>query len=198
MSAEFINGFLCLFSLERPLEEPGWSRLQLTVVILVPCCLLCVGILLGVCAVQGHRCAYSRTHKQDPEEPLDDQMLMSPDKCLKDLIYDMSTSGSGSGTRKAQQLFPTSVEKSHLFNCKCCWPCRASSPGPENHSSNHRPTGDHRERPLWGGVAREVAWRGCSGKDLFLQGWEVLVPWSWDLPDYHAQAWKHPGIHCCW
>ena len=83
------------------MEEPGWSRLQLAVVILVPSCLLCVGILLGVFVVQGHRCAYSRAHKQDPEEPLDDQMLMSPDKCLKDLIYDMSTSGSGSGKKNA-------------------------------------------------------------------------------------------------
>lgn len=83
----------------NPPEEPGWSRLQLCVVILVPSCLLFVGILLGVFVAQGHRCAYSRAHRQDPEEPLDDQMLMSPDKCLKDLIYDMSTSGSGSGER---------------------------------------------------------------------------------------------------
>uniref|UniRef100_A0A671YVY5 receptor protein serine/threonine kinase n=1 Tax=Sparus aurata TaxID=8175 RepID=A0A671YVY5_SPAAU len=88
---------LCVLS-ERPLEEePGWSRLQLAVVILVPSCLACVGILLAVFVAQGRRCDYSRAHKQDPEEPLDDQMLMSPDKCLKDLIYDMSTSGSGSG-----------------------------------------------------------------------------------------------------
>ncbi|MEQ2168544.1 TGF-beta receptor type-1 [Goodea atripinnis] len=85
--------FLMCAPSERPSKEPGWSRLQLTVVILVPFCLLCVGILLGVCIVQGHHCAW----KQDPEEPPDDQMLMSPDKCLKDLIYDMSTSGSGSG-----------------------------------------------------------------------------------------------------
>lgn len=100
---------LTLMDLQCPLsyvlsvspEESGWSRLQLAVVILVPSCLLCVGILLGVFVVQGHRCAYSRAHKQDPEEPLDDQMLMSPDKCLKDLIYDMSTSGSGSGERNA-------------------------------------------------------------------------------------------------
>lgn len=89
---------MCVLS-ERPLEEPGWSRVQLVVVILVPSCLVCVGILLGVFVVQGHHCAYSRAHKQDPEDPLDDQMLMSPDKCLKDLIYDMSTSGSGSGRR---------------------------------------------------------------------------------------------------
>lgn len=86
-------------SSERPLEEPGWSRLQLAVVIVVPCLLLFVGILLGVFLVQGHRCAY-RAQKQDPEELLDEQTLMSPDKCLKELIYDMSTSGSGSGKSK--------------------------------------------------------------------------------------------------
>lgn len=91
---------VCVFP-ERPSEEPGWSQLQLAAVILVPSCLLCVGIVLGVLVVQGRRCVYSRGHKQDPEEPLDDQMLMSPDRCLKDLIYDMSTSGSGSGTSRA-------------------------------------------------------------------------------------------------
>uniref|UniRef100_A0A673CMW7 Activin receptor type-1C n=1 Tax=Sphaeramia orbicularis TaxID=375764 RepID=A0A673CMW7_9TELE len=78
-------------------EEPGWTSVHLIVLVLVLSCLLCVAILLGVFIVQGQRCTYSRAHKQDPEEPLDDQMLMSPDKCLKDLIYDMSTSGSGSG-----------------------------------------------------------------------------------------------------
>ncbi|XP_021434837.2 activin receptor type-1C [Oncorhynchus mykiss] len=82
---------------ERPSEEPGWGRLELAAVILVPSTLLCVSILLGVCVVQSQPCAYNRAHKNDAEEPLDDQSLMSPDKCLKDLIYDMSTSGSGSG-----------------------------------------------------------------------------------------------------
>ncbi|XP_056146114.1 TGF-beta receptor type-1 isoform X2 [Lampris incognitus] len=82
---------------DRPSEEPGWGRLELAAAILVPSCLLCVGILVGVFVVQGQRCAYSRGNKQDTEDPLEDQMLMSPDKCLKDLIYDMSTSGSGSG-----------------------------------------------------------------------------------------------------
>lgn len=95
---------VCLpLSSERPLEEPGWSRLQLVVVIMVPCLLLFVGILLGVFLVQGHRCAY-RAQKQDPEELLDEQTLMSPDKCLKELIYDMSTSGSGSGKSKKNKI----------------------------------------------------------------------------------------------
>lgn len=83
---------------EKPLEEGSWSTLQLTVLILVPCLLLCVGVAAAVFVVQGHRCGYT-SHKQDLEEHLDDQMLMSTDKCLKDLIGDMSTSGSGSGRR---------------------------------------------------------------------------------------------------
>ncbi|CAB1346693.1 unnamed protein product [Coregonus sp. 'balchen'] len=82
---------------ERPSGEPGWGRLELAAVILVPSALLCVSILLGVCVMQGQRCAYNRAHKNDVEEPLDDQSLMSPDNCLKDLIYGMSTSSSGSG-----------------------------------------------------------------------------------------------------
>nr|XP_019945177.1 PREDICTED: activin receptor type-1C isoform X2 [Paralichthys olivaceus] len=95
---DFCNNETLHLHTERPLEEPeSWSRLQLSVVILVPSCLLCVGVLLCVFIVQGHYCAYSRARKQDPEEPLDDQMIMSADKCLQDLIYDMSTSGSGSG-----------------------------------------------------------------------------------------------------
>ncbi|XP_029314906.1 activin receptor type-1C [Cottoperca gobio] len=94
---DFCNNETLHLQPERPLEEPSWSRLQLAVVILVPSCLFCVGILLGVFVVLGRHCAYRRGHKQDPEVHLDDQMLMSPDKCLKDLIYDMSTSGSGSG-----------------------------------------------------------------------------------------------------
>ena len=64
--------------------------------VVVPCCLLCVAGLLGVLALQSQRCSYRRANKQDPEEPLED-LVMSPDKCLKELIYDMSTSGSGSG-----------------------------------------------------------------------------------------------------
>uniref|UniRef100_A0A8C5CHP9 Activin receptor type-1C n=1 Tax=Gadus morhua TaxID=8049 RepID=A0A8C5CHP9_GADMO len=81
---------------DRPSAEPGWAGLELALVVVVPCCLLCVAGLLGVLALQSQRCSYRRANKQDPEEPLED-LVMSPDKCLKELIYDMSTSGSGSG-----------------------------------------------------------------------------------------------------
>lgn len=49
-----------------------------------------------------------------------------------------------------------------------CSPCRAPAPGPENHSSNHCPTRDHWKRPLWWGVAWQVARRGRGGEDLLL------------------------------
>ncbi|XP_061648765.1 activin receptor type-1C [Phyllopteryx taeniolatus] len=97
---DFCNNETLHLQPERPLEDgdsSSGSRLQLAVVIVVPSCLLCVGVMLGAFVVQRQRCAYSQAHKHDPEEALDDHMLMSPDKCLKDLIYDMSTSGSGSG-----------------------------------------------------------------------------------------------------
>ncbi|KAG5833848.1 hypothetical protein ANANG_G00280250 [Anguilla anguilla] len=94
---DFCNNETLHLNPERPAGEASWGQLELAAVILVPSCLLCVGIMLGVCTAQGQRCVYSRARKGDAEEPLDDQTLMSPDKCLKDLIFDMSTSGSGSG-----------------------------------------------------------------------------------------------------
>lgn len=80
------------------MEGSSWSTLQLVLMSLVPCLLLGGGLAAGLFVRQSRRCAYM-AHKQDPEEHLDDQMLMSADKCLKDLIGDMSTSGSGSGRR---------------------------------------------------------------------------------------------------
>eukprot|EP00066_Takifugu_rubripes_P019447 XP_011608713.1 PREDICTED: activin receptor type-1C [Takifugu rubripes] len=93
---DFCNNETLHLHPEKPLEGSSWSTLQLVVMSLVPCLLLGVGVAAGVFVRQSHRCAYT-AHKQDPEEHLDDQMLMSTDKCLKDLIGDMSTSGSGSG-----------------------------------------------------------------------------------------------------
>ncbi|KAJ8253337.1 hypothetical protein GJAV_G00211800 [Gymnothorax javanicus] len=83
---------------DRPGDKVSWGRLELAAVILVPSCLLCVGIVLGVCTAHGQRClSHGAARKCDAEEPPDDQALMSSDKRLKDLIFDMSTSGSGSG-----------------------------------------------------------------------------------------------------
>lgn len=94
---DFCNNETLHLQPERPSPELAWGSLQWTVLILGLSCLLCLTVLLAVCVLHGDRCSYSRAHKQDPEEPLDDQSLLSPDKCLRELIYDMSTSGSGSG-----------------------------------------------------------------------------------------------------
>ncbi|XP_048861811.1 activin receptor type-1C isoform X1 [Brienomyrus brachyistius] len=91
------NETLHLYPAERIQTEPGWGRLELAAVVLVPICLLCAGALLVICAAHGRHCTHRRIRKHDVEEPLDDQSLMAPHKSLKDLIFDMSTSGSGSG-----------------------------------------------------------------------------------------------------
>ncbi|XP_048835714.1 activin receptor type-1C-like isoform X2 [Brienomyrus brachyistius] len=56
-----------------------------------------VAILLGLCMAQGYRCARCKAQNPDLEEPLDDQNLMAPKMCLRDLIYNLNSSGSGSG-----------------------------------------------------------------------------------------------------
>ncbi|XP_029112782.1 activin receptor type-1C isoform X1 [Scleropages formosus] len=94
---DFCNNETLRLYPESPPRAPGWSKLELAAVLLVPLCLLCVGALLGVCTAHAKRCGRRRPHKHDAEDPPDDQSLMSPNKCLKDLIFDMSTSGSGSG-----------------------------------------------------------------------------------------------------
>ncbi|MCI4378708.1 hypothetical protein PGIGA_G00218910 [Pangasianodon gigas] len=94
---DFCNNETLHLRPETSSEDSDWGRLELSAVILVPSCLLCVGVFLGVCAVRNQRCLHSKSRNQDPEEPLDDQSLVSSEKCLKELIYDMSTSGSGSG-----------------------------------------------------------------------------------------------------
>ncbi|XP_036400677.1 activin receptor type-1C-like [Megalops cyprinoides] len=82
---------------ERPARSPGWGWLELVAVTLVPTSLVCVGVLLWVYTQHGQHCVYRKALANTTEDPLDNQSLMSPDKSLKDLIFDMSTSGSGSG-----------------------------------------------------------------------------------------------------
>ncbi|XP_066542118.1 activin receptor type-1C isoform X1 [Hoplias malabaricus] len=94
---DFCNNETLHLNQDTSSDGSGWGRLELAALILVPSCLLCGGVVLGLCALQNQRCVHSKTRKQDPEEQLDDQSLVSPEKCLKELIYDMSTSGSGSG-----------------------------------------------------------------------------------------------------
>lgn len=62
-----------------------------------PVCLLCVLLIMGVFLFQYHQQAYSHRQRLEVEDPSCDHLYMAKDKTLQDLIYDMSTSGSGSG-----------------------------------------------------------------------------------------------------
>ncbi|XP_057192450.1 activin receptor type-1C isoform X3 [Triplophysa rosa] len=110
---DFCNNETLHLKPEPSPEGFGWSQLELAAVILVPSCLVCVGVVLGVCAIQSLRCTHIKARKQDPEELLDDQTLASPDKCLKELIFDMSTSGSGSDNGSWTQLWLVSEYHEH-------------------------------------------------------------------------------------
>lgn len=62
-----------------------------------PLFLLCLLLLLGVFLYQYHRRAYSHRQRLDVEDPSCDHLYPAKDRTLQDLIFDLSTSGSGSG-----------------------------------------------------------------------------------------------------
>ncbi|XP_034987761.1 activin receptor type-1C isoform X1 [Zootoca vivipara] len=70
---------------------------ELTVVITVPVCVLSIALMLTLCTHQGNNCRFRKKRRQNIEEPLSECSLVNPGKTLKDLIFDMTTSGSGSG-----------------------------------------------------------------------------------------------------
>lgn len=70
----------------------------LAVTVAVPVCVLSLAAVLAAWTCQGRRCARGRVKQPNVEEPLSECNLVSSGKTLKDLIYDMTTSGSGSGT----------------------------------------------------------------------------------------------------
>ncbi|XP_062321514.1 activin receptor type-1B-like isoform X1 [Osmerus eperlanus] len=78
---------------------PGrtWGPVELVAVIAGPVFLLCVLLMLGVFLFQHHQRTYSHRQRLEVEDPSCDHLYLAKDKTLQDLIYDMSTSGSGSG-----------------------------------------------------------------------------------------------------
>ncbi|XP_007494255.1 activin receptor type-1C [Monodelphis domestica] len=70
---------------------------ELTIIITVPVCLLSIAAMLTICTCQGRQCTYKKKKRQNVEEPLNECNLVNAGKTLKDLICDMTTSGSGSG-----------------------------------------------------------------------------------------------------
>ncbi|XP_054065820.1 activin receptor type-1C isoform X1 [Rissa tridactyla] len=81
-------------------ESPGRASagpLVLAVTVAVPVCVLSLVAVLAACTHRRRRCARGRAKQPNMEEPLSECNLVNSGKTLKDLIYDMTTSGSGSG-----------------------------------------------------------------------------------------------------
>jgi activin receptor type-1C len=54
--------------------------------------------MLTIWACQDRQCTYRKTKRHNVEEALAEYSLVNAGKTLKDLIYDATASGSGSGT----------------------------------------------------------------------------------------------------
>ncbi|XP_060677134.1 activin receptor type-1B-like isoform X1 [Hemiscyllium ocellatum] len=85
---------------EGPTDDAfdGWGPVELAAVIAGPVFLLCVLLMVTVFLCHyHHQRAYHDRNQLDMEEPSCDHMYVSEGKSLKDLMFDMTTSGSGSG-----------------------------------------------------------------------------------------------------
>ncbi|KAJ0068466.1 hypothetical protein NL108_008413 [Boleophthalmus pectinirostris] len=78
---------------------PGgkWGLVELVAVVAGPLFLLCVLLLLGLCLYQYQHRAYHHRQRLEVEDPSCEHLYLPKDRTLQDLIYDLSTSGSGSG-----------------------------------------------------------------------------------------------------
>lgn len=86
------------FQGQEPSNKSKLGPVELTVVIIMPVCVLSIVFLLAAYACQAHLCRHRKKRRPNIEEPLSECNLVNPGKSLKDLIFDMTTSGSGSGT----------------------------------------------------------------------------------------------------
>lgn len=78
---------------------PGgrWGLVELLAVIVGPLFLLCLLLLLGLCLYQYQHRAYHHRQRLEVEDPSCEHLYLPKNCTLQDLIYDPSTSGSGSG-----------------------------------------------------------------------------------------------------
>ncbi|XP_076870274.1 activin receptor type-1B [Brachyhypopomus gauderio] len=82
---------------EPPALIGGWGPVELVAVVAGPVFVLCVLVLLGLFLFQHHQRAYGHRQRLEVEDPSTEHLYLAKDKTLQDLIYDLSTSGSGSG-----------------------------------------------------------------------------------------------------
>ena len=75
-----------------------WGPVELVGIIAGPVFLLFLIIIIVFLVINYHQRVYHNRQRLDMEDP-SCEMCLSKDKTLQDLVYDLSTSGSGSGTR---------------------------------------------------------------------------------------------------
>ena len=75
----------------------SWGPVELVAVIAGPIILVCLLLIVGVLVFQHHQRTYNHRQRLDVEDPSCDHLYLAKDKTLQDLIFDLSTSGSGSG-----------------------------------------------------------------------------------------------------
>lgn len=92
-----INASCPLSVTNGPGAGQDWGPVELTAVVAGPVFVLCVLVLLGLFLFQHHQRAYGHRQRLEVEDPSTEHMFLAKDKTLQDLIYDLSTSGSGSG-----------------------------------------------------------------------------------------------------
>lgn len=93
--------------LKEPEHPSMWGPVELVGIIAGPVFLLFLIIIVVFLIINYHQRVYHNRQRLDMEDP-SCEMCLSKDKTLQDLVYDLSTSGSGSGTR---------------FSRHCvCWP----------------------------------------------------------------------------
>lgn len=90
-----------------------WGPVELVGIIAGPVFLLFLIIIIVFLVINYHQRVYHNRQRLDMEDP-SCEMCLSKDKTLQDLVYDLSTSGSGSGTSSsgpclslAPHLFPS-------------------------------------------------------------------------------------------
>lgn len=73
-----------------------WGPVELVGIIAGPVFLLFLIIIIVFLVINYHQRVYHNRQRLDMEDP-SCEMCLSKDKTLQDLVYDLSTSGSGSG-----------------------------------------------------------------------------------------------------
>lgn len=76
-------------------QSPGLGPVELAAVIAGPVCFVCIALMLMVYICHNRTVIHHRVPNE--EDPSLDRPFISEGTTLKDLIYDMTTSGSGSG-----------------------------------------------------------------------------------------------------